>query len=33
MPKVTIDGIELEVPQGATSLQVRELLGKAFAWG
>jgi NADH-quinone oxidoreductase subunit G len=28
MPKVTIDGIELEVPQGATVLQACELAGK-----
>jgi NADH-quinone oxidoreductase subunit G len=28
MPKVTVDGIELEVPQGATVLQACELAGK-----
>lgn len=28
MPKVTVDGIELEVPQGATVLQAAELAGK-----
>jgi NADH-quinone oxidoreductase subunit G len=28
MPKVTVDGIELEVPQGATILQACELAGK-----
>src|SRR5207253_10901592 len=28
MPKVTIDGIEIEVPQGATVLQACELAGK-----
>jgi len=28
MPKVTIDGVELEVPQGATVLQACELAGK-----
>jgi NADH-quinone oxidoreductase subunit G len=28
MPKVTVDGVELEVPQGATVLQACELAGK-----
>ena len=28
MPKVTVDGIEIEVPQGATVLQAAELAGK-----
>jgi len=28
MPKVTVDGIEIEVPQGATVLQACELAGK-----
>ena len=28
MPKVTVDGIELDVPQGATVLQAAELAGK-----
>src|SRR5262249_53606357 len=28
MPKLTVDGIELEVPQGATVLQACELAGK-----
>jgi NADH-quinone oxidoreductase subunit G len=28
MPKVTVDGVDLEVPQGATVLQVCELAGK-----
>ncbi len=28
MPKVTVDGLELEVPQGATVLQAAELAGK-----
>src|SRR5690554_4498545 len=28
MPKVTVDGIEVEVPQGATVLQAAELAGK-----
>ena len=28
MPKVIVDGIELEVPQGATVLQACELAGK-----
>ena len=28
MPKVTIDGIEIEVPQGATVLQACEMAGK-----
>ncbi|WP_164114769.1 NADH-quinone oxidoreductase subunit NuoG [Sphingorhabdus sp. Alg239-R122] len=28
MPKVTVDGVELEVPQGATVLQAAELAGK-----
>ncbi len=28
MPKLTVDGIELEVPQGATVLQAAELAGK-----
>jgi len=28
MPKVTVDGMELEVPQGATVLQAAELAGK-----
>jgi NADH-quinone oxidoreductase subunit G len=28
MPKVTVDSLELEVPQGATVLQARELAGK-----
>jgi NADH-quinone oxidoreductase subunit G len=27
MPKLTVDGIELEVPQGATVLQACELEG------
>ncbi len=28
MPKVTVDGVEIEVPQGATVLQACELAGK-----
>jgi NADH-quinone oxidoreductase subunit G len=28
MPKVTVDGVELEVPAGATVLQACELAGK-----
>ncbi len=28
MPKVTVDGVEIEVPQGATVLQAAELAGK-----
>src|SRR3546814_4214311 len=28
MPKVTVDGVELDVPQGATVLQACELAGK-----
>src|SRR6201990_3591624 len=28
MPKVTVDGVEMEVPQGATVLQACELAGK-----
>ena len=28
MPKVTVDGIEIEVPAGATVLQACELAGK-----
>ena len=28
MPKVIVDGIEIEVPQGATVLQACELAGK-----
>src|SRR5574338_514439 len=28
MPKVTVDGIDIEVPQGATVLQACELAGK-----
>src|SRR5881398_2226292 len=28
MPKVTVDGVELEVPQGATVLQACEMAGK-----
>ena len=28
MPKVTVDGVEIEVPQGATALQACELAGK-----
>jgi NADH-quinone oxidoreductase subunit G len=28
MPKLTVDGIEIEVPQGATVLQACELAGK-----
>jgi NADH-quinone oxidoreductase subunit G len=28
MPKVTVDGQEIEVPQGATVLQACELAGK-----
>jgi NADH-quinone oxidoreductase subunit G len=27
MPKVTVDGVEIEVPQGATVLQACELAG------
>ncbi len=32
MPKLTVDGIELEVPQGATVLQACELAGKGVSW-
>src|SRR6185503_9395472 len=28
MPKLTVDGVEIEVPQGATVLQACELAGK-----
>jgi NADH-quinone oxidoreductase subunit G len=28
MPKVTVDGVEIEVPQGATVPQACELAGK-----
>ena len=28
MPKVTVDGVEIEVPQGATVLQACALAGK-----
>jgi NADH-quinone oxidoreductase subunit G len=28
MPKVTVDGLEIEVPAGATVLQACELAGK-----
>jgi len=28
MPKVTVDGVEIEVPRGATVLHVCELAGK-----
>ena len=28
MPKVKVDGVEIEVPQGATVLQACELAGK-----
>ncbi len=28
MPKVTVDGLEIEVPAGATVLQAGELAGK-----
>ena len=31
MPKVTVDGIELDVPQGATVLQACELAGKEIS--
>ena len=30
MPKVTVDGIELEVPRGATVLQACELAGRTM---
>jgi predicted molibdopterin-dependent oxidoreductase YjgC len=30
MPKVTVDGVELEVPQGATVLQACELRARRF---
>jgi len=30
MPKLTVDGIELEVPAGTTVLQACELAGKVF---
>ena len=30
MPKVKVDGIEVEVPQGATVLQACEAAGKKF---
>ena len=33
MPKVTVDGIEREVPQGTTVLQACELAGKVFLRG
>ena len=29
MPKLTVDGVEIEVPNGATVLQACELAGKA----
>jgi NADH-quinone oxidoreductase subunit G len=32
MPKVTVDGQEIEVPAGATVLQACELAGKAKSW-
>ena len=28
MPKLTVDGVEIEVPNGATVLQASELAGK-----
>jgi NADH-quinone oxidoreductase subunit G len=28
MPKVSVDGVEIEVPQGATALRACELAGK-----
>ena len=32
MPKVTVDGTEIEVPIGATVLQECELAGKEIPW-
>lgn len=32
MPKVKVDGIEIEVPQEAIALQACELAGKGALW-
>ena len=32
MPKVTVDGIELDAPQGATAAHAYAQIGKERAW-
>lgn len=33
MPKVKVDGVEIEVRQGATVLRARKPAGKGALWG
>jgi NADH dehydrogenase/NADH:ubiquinone oxidoreductase subunit G len=33
MPKVKVDGVEIEVPQGAMVPQANALAGRGLSWG